>query len=244
MIVFDGQLYPGSHEPLVSEDLFQRCQAMQERASAYYRRGDRPTGNVTSLLGGLVRCARCGGKLFINTEKHTGKHGQIWNYRSYKCVNRKASVAAKHGLPVCANKIWKSQDLEALVFGEISKLALEPLPASAPKPALKAPSPAAELSKIEKQISRLMDLYALGSVPVDLLQEKVDALNKQKAALERKMAGSKKSPQDRAGLISKARSFASVLASGDFREIHLLLVALIDHIEVDGEDVAIFWNFS
>ena len=242
-ITFDGQLYPGTHEPLVSPELYQRCQAVLARNSEYYHRGDRPLGNITSLLGGLVRCGCCGGKYFIETSYHEGKNGQLWSYRKYRCQNRKASTAKRHGIETCKNKNWTAGELEALVFGEISKLALEPLPESSPAPAQRTPS-AADLNKIDKQIGRLMDLYALGTMPVEILQEKVDALNRQKAALEKKLSRKKKSPQDRAGLINKARSFASILETGDFQEIHRLLVALIDHIEITGDDVAIFWNFA
>ena len=56
LVEIRGKLYPGRHEPIVSEDLFQRVQSQREKKNRFDgRRSERG-----HLLGKLVRCHECG----------------------------------------------------------------------------------------------------------------------------------------------------------------------------------------
>ena len=62
MIEFNGEIYPALHEPLISEELFERVQRTLERnASKYNIRGRRSKRH--HLLAKLVRCHECGSRL-------------------------------------------------------------------------------------------------------------------------------------------------------------------------------------
>lgn len=104
-----------------------------------------------------------------------------------------------------------------------------------------------EIAKIDEQLSRLMDLYTLGNMPVDVLQDKIHALNDKKIKLQNELEQLKMeqkdtmSKQDALELVS---SFDDVLAGGDFDAIRHVIAGLIERIEIDEDEFTIHWNFA
>jgi hypothetical protein len=43
--------------------------------------------------------------------------------------------------------------------------------------------------------------------------------------------------------LEKVRSFKNIVSNGEFEDIKTILDFLIDKIELDNENVTIFWNF-
>ena len=68
-------------------------------------------------------CKHCGGK-------YTKQAGRKWKNNTppvyYTCYSRSKKVKAMVKDPNCKNKNWKMEDLDALVFAEIGKLAVDP----------------------------------------------------------------------------------------------------------------------
>ncbi len=88
-----GQILPGVHEPLVSEQLFQAVQVQLKRNSG---RSEtlHPRPEREYLLKGLIRCAHCGLPMWAQTYKNGNRY-----YREQKgsrgkgyCVNRSRSM--------------------------------------------------------------------------------------------------------------------------------------------------------
>lgn len=240
--------YPGIHEPIVDRDVFDDVQVFLDGRAALHRDQGQRTGKIRSNLGGLLYCAQCGGKFSKRTTR-TVRKSNVYLYEVYVCNSR----AGKQGVRVqadCKNKIWKMAELEALIFGEVEKLALDPdWMRSSPAPGRNDRRISVLEKRIKKQddeLSRLIDLYGVGKIPVDLLEKKIlDAQERREAAEEeldrlREEARPKMTVADAAEEIS---SFADVLETGDQKKIHAVLSDLIERIEIDGEDVSIFWSF-
>lgn len=69
-----GELYEGSHEPLLSRDLFERIEhVMARRGKVHTKRGH------TFPFLGLLRCGECGGA--ITAERQKGHH-------YYRCTKK------------------------------------------------------------------------------------------------------------------------------------------------------------
>lgn len=86
---FNGEVYEAAHEPLVDEELFHRAeQLLAERGESWALRGRAASDH---LVGGLMRCARCGHG-FIGTVAH----GRNAAYRYYTCYSR-----LRHGTARC-----------------------------------------------------------------------------------------------------------------------------------------------
>ena len=75
-----GQLYAGTHSPLVTKDLFDRVQEIVEGRRT---KAERPKCRVFALTG-LVRCRKCGRRLTAYTQ--TKPSGKVYCY--YTCTNR------------------------------------------------------------------------------------------------------------------------------------------------------------
>ena len=132
------------------------------------------------------------------------------------------------------------EELDNLIFDEIRKLTIEPIETT-PEPTPDNSKYEKKLNDIDKQISRLMDLYAIGDMPLNVIKEKIDVLNDQRNKIENTLNQPKHMTKQDA--VEMLTSFDEILESGDLETIHDLIGALIERIEIDGEDITIKWNF-
>lgn len=231
--------YKGIHEPILSEDLFNKAQAIIEHTHAESIKYGRRYGQATSLLGGLIYCAECGNRF---AKKTSGKRDDYFEY--YTCNTRRSVKLAKGR--TCSNPSWKLDELEALVFGEIKKLRFEEYKPSK-SPDNRAQMVSKSLSDVEKKISRLIDLYADGTLSHGQLEAKIKALNAQKDKLNEElqnMSDANLQELSHKAAVSLSKGFQTVLNTNDYDKIRAVLTALIDHIEIGREDITIYWNFS
>ena len=150
----------------------------------------------------------------------------------------------------CKNKVYKMDDLDRMIFNEISKLAVDDSYISELKQEKKDSSGTIktlqkEISKLENQRSRFMDLYGYGTFSADDLLGKIEPLNEQIRNLSKEiesMQSEKPLPEETA--LKILSSWESVLNSGDFYLIKSLINSLIEKIEIDGEEITIYWRFT
>lgn len=239
---FGGQWYKGTHEPFISEELFNRVQTLRRQRAEDHARHNRRSGKANSYLGGFLYCSECGAK-YIRVIHYYKKEPR---YLLYECNNRTQKNKIYNTNPHCKNKIWNAAELEAIVFGEIKKLATEAAPSTARKKSNRGAAIEKELAEITKRIERLVDLYADGNVPRATLDARIHALNDQREKLAAELDSlaaerTKKTTFDAA--LPVARGFGAILEQGNFDEIRATIGALIERIDIDGEDITIQWRF-
>ncbi|MCK5450459.1 MAG: recombinase family protein [Candidatus Omnitrophica bacterium] len=131
-VFYDGKLYPGEHEAIINESLFEK---VQERIK--YNRVNRKikkNAQCAGLLSQLIRCKACNSPMF---HSYSVKD-KVKKYRYYICVN-----AQKRGYAVCPTKSVNAQHMEETVydllpsikindslFGERYRMVLEKIRAS------------------------------------------------------------------------------------------------------------------
>lgn len=242
-VSFRGQVYQGEHEPIVSRELFDRVQAVR---ALHQSRGmnTRKIGNHSTYLGGLIFCAQCGARY---TYMQTRRGERV--YRYYVCSVRRHEGPQATRTASCSNKTWNVDKLDALIFDEIKKLAVDPSYLERIQTANHDAVPdrsaviASELARLDNKQARLVDLYAVAGIDLADLERRIAELQLQRERLQAEQL----SEADRAAAISSAvqaaRSFSELLERGSFAEIRLAVETLIRRIEVDGDDVTIFWNF-
>lgn len=248
---FSRQVVKAEHDPIIDVDTFDKVQKRLEKRSSDFRVFQRNPGKGTTYFSGMVYCGYCGAKYAKVTFKKTLKSGKRYEYELMGCLSRNHRGNKKLIKdPNCKNKNWKLDELTELVFNEIRQLSIDPdymhasqisEPHEDNTEILKA-----ELEKIDKQLSKLLDLYTIGNVPVDLLQSKINDLNDKKLNLENEIY---EINEEKAARLSKDKTmqlikdFDTVLERGDFDEIRSILDELIDKIEIRDEDITIFWRF-
>jgi site-specific DNA recombinase len=231
-VKFSNEWYKGTHEPIISEELFDKVQkeiAKRDSESKCNR------GNPLSYFGGMIYCKRCG-RVYTMFTRRTVKRGKEYSYEYYCCNGR---CTRRKGPVDCDNDNWKVQEFDEIIFNEIRKLKFTPAKRS------KTPNKTHLLDKrineLNKQLERLMDLYTVGELPLDIIQKKTKEISEQKAKLEKELQ------IDTRTSISEAKeivaSFDDIL-DRPLEDVRAALRTLIDRIEVDGENIYIYWAFE
>ena len=195
-----------------------------------------------TLLGGIVYCKNCGGR--YARQSYNGVY-------YYICYSRSKKMKKMIKDPNCKNKNYRMEELEAAILGEIHKLAIDPerikqvrenRPVSDATEKIK--SITSEIEKIDTQISKMMDLYALGTIDLNVISEKVADLNSTKTALSKEL-DSLNVPETKDIMTDEEiRNLAALmkndLSLDDKREI---IQSLICYIEIEEENIIIHWKF-
>ena len=84
-LLFNGELFPGTHEPCVSKKLFDTVQSVLTSKTCPKKRGEK-----IFPLRGLFRCAECGCSITAETKK---------GHNYYRCTKKKDDVK-------CSQKIY------------------------------------------------------------------------------------------------------------------------------------------
>lgn len=130
----------------------------------------------SQLLTGMIFCGRCGAHCHTKSWRNHGKHStpDAPMKRVYRC---------SHGdgvrIPV--------QDLDRLVTAEVQKLSVDPeliRRAAAPAAASASSSEAAEairsrLADLRRQESKLVDLYQIGGIDLQMIKSRMDDLHQE-----------------------------------------------------------------
>lgn len=232
-ITHKGETFKGEHEPIISEETFQRSMDIHKGKNTA-----KSPHLGRSMLGGLLFCGRCGARYGIS--RNGGHDGR---YQYYCCHSRRKTSANMVKDPNCQNKNWKKEDLESLVLGEIAKLQNEPLDVpDQDENDAKIPLILAEIEKTDKAKNRLMDLYASGLFEMAELEAKIRPLNAQKERLAAELERIQAEPTKKT-TAALVETFSDALEHGDSEQVRILVRALIHKIVIDGEDVAIYWTF-
>lgn len=250
-ILHKGQWYKGTHAAFISEQTYEAVQKILDERKRRHQECNHRSGLATSYLGGLLHCKHCTGKYGKSYRDWKKKDGSITRSSKYTCYSR--SKRCKHLIknPNCKNKIWIMEELDKIIFDEIKKLSFDPQYFDQIKESNKENDNSIiiiqkEITKLDNQMSNLMDLYSIGNLPMNVLQDKINDLNEKKSALEDEI---ERIHEERQKILSKeetmfiVQSFEDTLKHGDLDDIRAVISGLIEKIEVDNNDVTIHWKF-
>ena len=241
-LIKDGEhLHPGLHDAIIEQETYDAIQLIFEDRKNKYGTGYK---QHKSLLAGFIFCKHCGARY----ARQTNGKGRI---AYYSCYSRNRSQPRMIKDPNCQNKNYRAEELDMAILFELNKLAFDPEYAehtrqNKPKNDVneKIKSITSEIEKIDSQISKMMDLYALGTIDMDVISTKVTELNKTKAALEREVASMDVEESDEM-TIEEIQSIASMMSDKNLtlQDRRNIIQSLIYYIEIDNDDIAIHWKF-
>jgi len=111
--IHKGESYPGEHEPIVTQSMWDAAHAT---LSANPRREQRSHESVPALLRGIIRCGHCDRAM---TSTYTRKGGRT--YRYYVCTG-----ATKSGYDSCPVKTVAAGDIEQAVLTQVRAICKSP----------------------------------------------------------------------------------------------------------------------
>lgn len=225
-VSYKGVHYRGIHKPIISDELYQRAQNVFEHAKRNLPDFRRSPFKATTLLSGLIYCGICGAKCH-------GEHG------NYSCYSRTKGCPKYIVDPTCKNKKWKIPDLDNLAIDFVANLNFEEELEADHRNEEPKKDYSKRIHDIDKQISKLIDLYQVGSIPIDTISAKVNDLTREKEILESTESESSTPTMSIAEKLEFKRRFLNLLDDGPLHEKRACLANLIGRIVITDDNVEI-----
>ena len=233
-VKFDGIYYDGEHEPIIDEKTFY---AAQDRYDLISHQHDLYINAFKSkhLLTGLMWCGECGARYSISAN-HTKCGATKKSYVYYGCRGRFGTNQEKAKSNHCKNRYYKKDELENLITGYVMDLQIEDV--TPKKGESHRPDNSKKIADIEKQITKLLDLYTVDGISLDDIKKRVEKLTAQKNTLIK----AQEKPQEREKDIDLV-SVKDIMQNGSIEERRAVLTSLIRKITLYSDHIDIEWNF-
>ena len=234
-VKFNGEAYRGIHEAIIDEATFDATMSrFQKRYKAHQRSSE-------TYFTGKIFCARCGARYARKTQ--VMPNGTRHSY--YICYSRAKSNKKMIRDAHCKNTNYRCDVFDETIFNELRALTVSEVreyrkesDAQDESRILKR-----EIDKLENQRSRLIDLYSLGKFDAEELTAKIEPLNASIRSIQEQI-DTKAEKRCLKDLETAVRQIGGILDQGEPIHIRRLIDMLIDHIEIDGEDITIYWDFD
>ncbi len=210
---YNGEIFEGKHEPIISKKLFDSVQEVMMRKSKPKSRGLKPF-----LYRGFFRCGECG--CFITTETQKGH-----NY--LRCTKRKNP---------CTQKYTREEIITSEIQKEIKKVSLpddwaswmlaenrKDILSEAQSSTLFADSTKAEISLLDSKIEKLMNAYLESALSLEEYRDAKSALVASKQLLKEKLSAFEQKANNRFELTEKFLKYNMELANEGTNEEKLHL---------------------
>lgn len=242
---YTGRLHFGdiivedAHEAIISDEQYKAAQVLRGKKQEIYG----PAFQSKHMLTGFMFCGKCGGRYYL---RNSGK------YSYYACYSRTKQVKSMIKDPNCTNKIWKAPELNAIVDLKIRELLQSPkmvveLAASKTK---KTPvsnnnsSIEKRIHDIDKQISKLMELYQMDDIPAELLGGKINKLYNERTALQATLTPVSQPEIMPFDLVEELiANAAQIWDFADELQKRRIIQSLVSRIILTDDDVKIEWLF-
>ena len=213
LMLYNGEIFEGKHEPIITKKLFDSVQEVMSRKSKPHSKGLKPF-----LYRGFFRCGECG--CFITTETQKGH-----NY--LRCTKRKNP---------CEQKYVREEIITSQIQNEIKKVSL-PLDwlswmieenrkdqsSEVQSSTLFADSIKADISLLETKIEKLMNAYLESALSLEEYRDAKNALVASKQLLKEKLSAFEQKANNRFELTEKFLKYNMELANEGTNEEKLHL---------------------
>ena len=200
---YNGEIFEGKHEPIISKKLFDAVQEVMSRKSKPKGKGLKPF-----LYRGFFRCGECG--CFITTEQQKG-------YNYLRCTKRKNP---------CTQKYVREELITSQIQNEIKKVSL-PLDwtewmiaenakdrqSEVQSSTLFADSVKADISLLDSKIEKLMNAYLESALSLEEYREAKNKLVNQNQLLKEKLSAFEQKANNRFELTEKFLKYNMELAN-------------------------------
>lgn len=194
-IRYEGKLYDGLHEAIITQELFDKTQkVLAERRMDAKKLNPRPF-QAKYMLSGIIRCGYCGSPMssLLGMPRKDGTRT-----KRYQCVNRfprkTKPTTVYNDNKKCDSGYYYMQDLENIVLNKISLMQMDKANIDEifdEKSDFDIEKAKISIAKIENKINKLNDLYINDLISLDLLKKQSNNLLKEKKIIENEMAEEK-----------------------------------------------------
>jgi DNA invertase Pin-like site-specific DNA recombinase len=177
MFRYKDETYEGTHEPIITKKLFDRCQEVMNL------RGKPKKVERKFVFRGFMRCGECGRMITAETQK---------GHNYYRCTKRLTKCKQKYireeGLAaqirVILQKVSLCDDWTAKILRELEKDKNEAVQSSRPD----RQKIERDITAIDDKVSKLIDLHLEGTVSAEEYRHKKEELLNKKKDLQEKLS--------------------------------------------------------
>ncbi|WCG06083.1 recombinase family protein (plasmid) [Vagococcus lutrae] len=245
---YKDQIFPGNHEAIVSKEVYEEVQKQLviRQKEAYQKNNISRPFQAKYLVSGLVRCGHCGAALGLHqyAKKKDGTRTKIYKCHSRTKKRHSTMAKADH----CISRDYQKEELEAAVLNEIEKLRLNPslmknysvTPEVDDTPLIK------RIEELDRKLEKLVNLYLDETLPLDVLNERKEAIQKEKKAIEKKLDGvEKEKPElEKSEALGILKSLKGSILALDYEKQKVIVRQLIKQITLKDDEMVIQWRFA
>ena len=243
-IKYCGIWYPGKHEPILDVETFNRAQDKLAEYRATLDDHRRKPFEAGHLLTGLLYCGECGARWCYHGCSYTTKSGERRTYGTYACYTKNAHPSQRKA-DRCSIPVWSSTELEEAVWTQVLALKYTDLQLQETSESAELKTYTERVAAIDRQLARLIDLYAVDTLPIEQIQKRSHDLQGEREkllqaidALRRK--SSRLSADELQGALEQAQAIHD---DGDLQAQRDLFRLLIRRITVlPDRKLTIEWN--
>ncbi len=229
----EGKVYQGEHEAIIDEVTFNRVQQLLNVRLENFDPALKHPFVAKHLLSGFTYCAECGGRVSC-----VGTH----KYSYYGCHRNTADPRQKNKQK-CKTPNYNVKILDKLVIDEVMKLAFDEEAIKAVIKPRKQSDHRKAIKSLEKQKSRLIDLYSIGGIELEELTIRINSLTERINLLKHdKPEPPELSFEDAKKLFEDAKRIFE--QEGNTEQKRAILQSLIKKIVLNGDAVEIYWRFE
>ncbi|HEP3485662.1 TPA: recombinase family protein [Streptococcus pyogenes] len=246
---YKGQVYPGNHEPIITEEDFNKTQEeLKIRQNTAAEKFNPRPFQAKYMLSGIAQCGYCGAPLTITlgTKRKDGSR----NIR-YQCKNRfprtTRGVTTYNDNKKCDSHFYEKADIEENVLNQISKLQndtsyLDELFSSTEDNGIDRDSYQKQIEELTAKLSRLNDLYIDGRITLEELQRRSTEFTLMRGMLEAELENDRAlKQQERKDDMRQILNRGDVLGM-DYEGQTIVVRALISKVQVTSEEIVIKWK--
>ena len=189
-VKYKDKVYEGQHEPIITQELFDLVQLEVEKRqiSALEKYNNPRPFRAKYMLSGLMKCGYCGASLGL---KYTRKDKNGISHHKYQCRNRHSKDLEKR----CESGWYSQEELEKDVIKELERLKLNPKyrneTLAKKEETIKVEEIKKQLERINKQVSKLTELYLDEIITRKELDEKNAKIKTERQFLEEQLENQK-----------------------------------------------------
>lgn len=244
---YKGQVFLGNHEAIVSNEVFDEVQnqlAIRQK-EAYAKNNNPRPFQAKYLVSGLVRCGHCGAALGLHqyAKKKDGTRTKI--YKCYSRIKYKHSTMSR--ADYCPSRDYQKEEVETAVLGEIEKLRLNPqLMKNYAAPEIDDAPLIKRMEELDRKLEKLVNLYLDETLPLDILNERKELIQKEKRAIEEKLAKDEtnKPELEKGEALGILKSLKGSILRLDYEKQKVIVRQLIKQITIKDDEMVIQWRFA
>lgn len=246
---FKGQIFPGTHEAIISEDDFNKTQEeiKTRQRTAAQRFNPRPF-QAKYMLSGIAQCGYCSAPLAIKLGMKRKDGTRLVKYECKQRHPRKTKgVTVYNNNEKCDSGFYFKDDIEHFVLTEISKLQtdsdyIDKLFSNTNQETIDRDSYQKQIDNLTAKISRLNDLYIDDRISLEELQKRSSDFMAERTALEKELeADTSLKAVERKEDVRRVLDTKDIFTL-DYEQQKAIARALISKVRVTSESIVILWK--